>query len=261
MKTFLFHDIIFGPVQSRRLGQSLGINLMPTEKKICNFNCIYCECGWSFNTDETKADLSLPSAERVLQALKEKLITLREENKPVDVITFAGNGEPTLHPSFPAIINQTIQLRDKIAPGVQIAVLSNASKIDERAIFNALQQADQNILKLDAGSENMCQLINKPHTGFHFQKILRHLQEFQGNLIIQTLFLKGIVDGQAFDNTTDEEVNLWLQHIQAIAPQSVMIYSLDRNTPQDGLEKISPVRLREIADQVNALGIDTRIAT
>jgi wyosine [tRNA(Phe)-imidazoG37] synthetase (radical SAM superfamily) len=258
MGTFLFQDIVFGPVKSRRLGCSLGVNLLPTEQKICNFNCIYCECGWSSSSKGTK---KLPDAKTVQAFLERKFIEMKEEKNTPDVITFAGNGEPTLHPDFPIIIEDTILLRNQYFPGTDIAVLSNGSNIDKPEIFHALQRIEKNILKLDAGSEAMCELINKPAKPFNLQDKVSKLQQFEENLIIQSMFLKGTVDGVFFDNSEEDEVNKWLDYIEQIKPASVMIYTIDRVTPHPGLEKISPTRLREIADRVNALGIDTLIAT
>ncbi len=254
MATFLFDQVIFGPVKSRRLGVSLGINLLPDGTKYCNFNCIYCECGWTAAYQGKEMDF--PSLDLVVSLLDSRLEEMALNNTALDVITFAGNGEPTMHPKFSDILDQTILLRNKWYPKVKIAVLSNATGILKESVFNALKKADRNILKLDAGSEKLCRLINKPSDAYHLNQIVDRLRQFNGNVIIQSMFLRGTFDGISVDNTTDEAIMLWLQQIIKIQPQSVMIYSLDRDTPAHDLEKVSSADLLLIAERVKALGIE-----
>lgn len=258
MSTFLFDKIIFGPVKSRRLGTSLGINLLPTTSKYCNFNCIYCECGWSEKHKE--GGIHLHPTNEVLNSLRDKLKDMSEKKSLLDVITFAGNGEPTMHPEFDKIIDGTIQLRNKYFPNTKIAVLSNATLLDKPLVFNALLRIDQHILKLDSGIEETCKLINKPAGNFSLQKLIVNLKRFDGNLIIQSLFFKGIFEGITIDNTTDIEIEKWLEIIKEIKPSMVMIYTINRDTPAEGLIKIDINELNKIAKKVNELGIKTSVS-
>ncbi|SRR6056297_3438663 len=258
MATFLFDNIIFGPVNSRRLGHSLGINLLPNNFKYCSFDCIYCECGWS-NREKDK-NIVFHSSEKVIIHLEKKLTEMKKNHEPIDTITYAGNGEPTLHPEFPEIIENTIKVRNKIFPNVKIAVLSNGTMVQKPDIFSALNKIEMNILKLDAGTEKTCKLINRPIQEFDFKQYLEKLKEFKGNLIIQSLFIKGKFKGDEIDNTIEREINPWLEHIKAIQPRLVMIYTYHRDTAGKGLQKASPEKLREISEKVNQLGIETQIA-
>ncbi|MFW6352372.1 MAG: radical SAM protein [Bacteroidota bacterium] len=258
MATFLFEDIIFGPVSSRRLGVSLGINLLPNHSKFCNFNCIYCECGWTLKDQQIRAHFH--SRQEVKEALESKLDDMKAKSEPLDVITYAGNGEPTLHPKFSDIINDTIALRNQYFPEADIAVLSNGTKIGNPIIFNALDKIEKNILKLDAGTEQTCQLINQPINKFDLSQYVENLKKFNKKIIIQSLFLKGFVGGNFVDNSTDQEVDAWLKLIKEIEPSLVMIYTYHRDTPADQLEKISLERLEKIAREVEALGIDTQVS-
>ena len=257
MSTFLFDQIIFGPIKSRRLGSSLGINLLPTEKKVCNFNCIYCECGW---TEPSDIKSSLPSVQVVKEQLEIKLKELKDSNSKLDVITFAGNGEPTMHPGFSEIIDNTIALRNQYFPSTKVAVLSNSTLIHKKNVFDALQRVDQNILKLDSGVEATCKALNKPVGQFSLKRLVDGLKKFKGNVIIQTLFMKGNYESIHIDNTTDEEVKKWLGIIEEVKPKQVMLYSLARDTPASGLEKVSGKVLKGIAQKVEALGIPVQIA-
>lgn len=258
MSGFLFHDIIFGPVKSRRLGNSLGINLLPVSKKYCSFNCVYCECGWTTN-DPSKKSIVLPKREEICHLLEQKLKNLTQNEFFPDNLTFAGNGEPTIHPDFHLIIKDTIALRDIYFPKTKITVLSNSSTIHKKEIFNALQLVDQNILKLDAGSQIQFERINKPQISLKINNIVNDLIKFKGELIIQTIFLKGVHNNKIVDNTTELEIQLWLNHIQKIMPKLVMIYSIDRPPPAKNLKKISTEKLHQIADKVNQIGIKTKI--
>lgn len=259
MSTFLFNDIIFGPVKSRRLGISLGINLLPVNRKICNFNCIYCECGWT-NSPE-KAESHLPGRIEVFNALNDKLSEMKEKNLPPDVITFAGNGEPTLHPDFSGIIDDSILLRNRYFPNAKIAVLSNATTILDPLVKAALLKADKNILKLDSAFDSTVKIHNQPQVSLNVGDLIKNLRGFEGNLIIQTLFLRGIFNGAVVDNTTQVEINAWLKAIERIKPSEVMIYTISRDTPDGGqLNKIPVKELREIAARVEKLGIKTQVS-
>lgn len=257
MSGFLFHDIIFGPVKSRRLGSSLGINLLPLARKFCSFNCIYCECGWS--PEESSVKESLPKREDIARLLEEKLQELKENDMPPDNITFAGNGEPTIHPEFALIVKDTIALRDKYFPDAFTTVLSNSSMIHKKDIFEALKLVDQNILKLDAGTQEQFERINLPPSYLSLESLVGILSKFNGDVIIQTLFLRGTYNDQIIDNTSEEEVSLWLEHLKKIKPRLVMMYPIDRKTPAKDLKKISSEEMHKIAERVHQLGIKTEV--
>lgn len=254
---FLFDQIIFGPVRSRRLGLSLGVNLLPIDAKICSFDCIYCECG--FNT--TMREFPMPSRQQVYQILEEKLQEMVVENALPDVITFAGNGEPTLHPDFEGIIDDTIELRNRFCPQAKVSVLSNSTRIHKPQIFRALNKVDNNILKFDTAIDATMQLLDRP-VGKHINVawMIEHLRQFNGKLIIQTMFLRGEANGKIIDNTTDTEISAWLEALQIIQPQQVMIYSLDRESPTKNLEKIEKDEMEKIADKARNLGFTVSVA-
>ena len=252
MSGILFDELIFGPVHSRRLGISLGINLLPTNNKFCNFNCIYCECGWT-NNKATK--LVLPKRTDFKRLLSEKLQALQHTPNEPDAITFAGNGEPTTHPEFAGIIEDTLEARDLYAPKAAVTVLSNASMLYKKKVRDALVKVDKNIQKLDAGTEIMFQRINQPLGNLTLEKIVENLLLIKENLTIQTLFIRGENDGHSIDNTTPEEISAWLKLINKIRPAEVMLYSIERETPAAGVEKVARKELELIARQVQALGI------
>jgi wyosine [tRNA(Phe)-imidazoG37] synthetase (radical SAM superfamily) len=259
MPTFLFDRIIFGPVKSRRLGVSLGINLLPASRKVCNFNCIYCECGWTLDSSKDKSPL--PKRDEICKALDKKLSEMKAKNTPPDVITFAGNGEPTLHPDFPAIVDDCIDLRNKYFPEARIAVLSNSTTITIPSIREALLKVDQNILKLDSGFDLTVRVHNQPRVNVKVAELIGNLSRFNGQLIIQTLFLRGSYNGKSIDNTTPGEIEAWLKAIEMIKPYEVMIYTISRDTPDGGrLEKLPAVELKRIAQMVNKLGIKTSVS-
>lgn len=253
----LFDQIIFGPVKSRRLGLSLGVNLLPVDAKICSFDCIYCECG--FNT--TMKESPLPTRKQVFETLEVKLQEMVAANEIPDVITFAGNGEPTLHPEFEGIIDDTILLRNKYCPTAKVSVLSNSTKTHKPKILAALLKVDNNILKLDSALDSTIQLLDRP-VGKHVtvKWLIEQFKKFEGNLIIQTMFLRGNVKGVIIDNTTDEEVNEWISALQEINPKQVMIYTIDRETPTQNLEKISLEELNQIAEKTRKFGFDVSVA-
>lgn len=256
--TALFEDVIFGPVRSRRLGLSLGVNLLPMHAKLCSFDCIYCECGWN---NERRGEMRFNTREEVRTRLEEVLKKMVGEQTPPDVITFAGNGEPTLHPDFEQIIDDTIALRDALCPSAKISVLSNATQLHREEVCRALRRIDNNILKLDSAFDRTAQRINKPRSAtYSVAKTVEQLKQFSGQMILQTMFLRGEYNGERIDNTTPEEVEAWLRLVAEIQPRQVMIYSLDRDTPCQTLEKVSKEDLQQIADQVVALGIECSVA-
>lgn len=254
---FLFDNIIFGPVKSRRLGVSLGVNLLPVDAKICSFDCIYCECG--FNT--TMQESPLPTREQVYVTLEAKLQEMVAANELPDVITFAGNGEPTLHAQFEGIIDDTIALRDRYCPEAKVSVLSNSTRMHKPTIFRALQRVDNNILKFDSAIDETVQRLDRPAgKQFSVEWQLEQFKKFNGNLIIQTLFLRGRLADGIIDNTTEEEVSAWLEALQIIRPKQVMIYSIDRETPTKGLEKIPLETLQQIAERTRKIGFEVMVA-
>jgi wyosine [tRNA(Phe)-imidazoG37] synthetase (radical SAM superfamily) len=259
MGTFLFDKIIFGPVKSRRLGVSLGINLLPLNRKMCNFNCIYCECGWS--GEAASSGERLPSRSEVYEALDRKLNEMKEHEGIPDVITFAGNGEPTLHPEFTGIIDDSIVLRNKYFPSARIAVLSNATTIKSKEIKASLLRVDMNILKLDSALEETIRIHNQPAMHIDVETLINDLAGFGGNLIIQTLFLRGTFMGRTIDNTTPEELTSWLAALNKIKPREVMIYTISRDTPVGGnLYKVPDSELQKIALMVEESGIKTHVS-
>lgn len=258
MSTILFNQIVFGPVHSRRLGVSLGINLLPADGKICSFNCIYCECGLN---ETHRTHTRLPSRPEVKAALEQKLAAMQADGLAPDVITFAGNGEPTLHPDFAGIIDDTIATRDRFFPRAKIAVLSNATMLAKGPVFEALNKIEDNILKLDSVLDRRIRQLNAPNLpGFTFEQLLQQLCRFQGNLIIQTMFLEGEVAGQSVANTTEEEIRGWLDALQQIRPKQVMIYTIARETPLKGLRKAPAPLLDQIAARARAAGFDVTVS-
>ncbi len=257
-ETFIFDKIIFGPVKSRRLGISLGINLLPTDSKLCNFNCIYCECGWNKLSTRNKTPFHPISVVR--ENLEEALKHLKEKNILPDAITFAGNGEPTMHPGFSAIIDDTIALRNIYFPNSKVAVLTNATMLNRPIVVKTLKKVDLKIFKLDAGTEETFQSINQPKSHRSLQWIVDHLQYFNRDLIVQSMFLKGFCNGVFINNTSEKNVNSWLRLLQTIKPKQVMLYSIDRATAEKELKKISKEKLDEIATKVNELGIETMVS-
>lgn len=255
MSTFLWESIAFGPIHSRRLGHSLGINLLPIDVKICSFNCLYCECGWTLEKSLTAREYY--PVEEVLQAIEYKLIRCRDNNVPVDSITFSGNGEPTLHPHFDKIIDRLIPLRDQYYPNAVISCLSNATQLTRPEVRAALQRIENPLLKLDAGTQEMLDTINAPIVPVDIEEIVEHLESFNGNLIIQSMFLSGEKEGVPFDNSEEPNFSKWLQRVVDIRPRKVMVYSLDRETPALQLHKFDKEKLEEIAEKVRAKGITT----
>ena len=251
--TALYPQIVYGPVRSRRLGVSLGVNLLPLHSKVCTFDCIYCECGWN---DDNRGSEGFNPRQAVAEALESRLIEMAESGEQLDVITFAGNGEPTLHPDFEAIIEDTIALRDKYAPSAKISVLSNATQLHRQDVVRALLRVDNNILKIDAVTDSLAQIINKPCCNYSVEQIISQLSQFKGQVIVQTMLLSGEYNGQKFDNTTEEHIAAWLKVIEKIAPKQVMVYTIARDTPCKTLQAASPELLANVAARVRELGIE-----
>lgn len=259
MSTFLFDSIIFGPVRSRRLGVSLGINLLPCDRKVCSFDCIYCECGWTPSQSNTGSHL--PSRSEVSEALRTRLAEMRKAGEKPDVITYAGNGEPTMHPDFPGIIDDSVALRNEFFPEAKISVLSNASVINRKSVRDALMKVDMNILKLDSVFMSTVSALNRPRKSYDLAKTIENMKLFNGKFIIQTLFVRGEHEGKTVDNTTPEEVDAWLEKVRELNPESVMIYTIDRDTPLGNrLHKVPLADLKAIAARVEAAGITATVS-
>ena len=252
MSTIIYPSPIFGPVHSRRLGISLGINLLPADGKVCSFDCIYCECG--FNEDH-RPTLPLPTREEVAAALEAKLQQMKQEGQLPDVLTFAGNGEPTCHPHFAEIIDDTILLRDRYCPQAKVSVLSNSTMIHRQQVHDALMRVDNNILKLDTVDPEYINKVDHPAGSYDVSLIIERMKAFNGHVIIQTMFMRGNCQGEDVDNTSERYIVPWLEAVKQIAPQQVMVYTIDRETPAQGLLKATHEQLDAIRDRVIALGI------
>ena len=251
----LFDSIVYGPIRSRRLGVSLGMNLMPTTAKLCTFDCVYCECGWN----QPVSHPVLPTREQVREALASHLIALSPNN--LDVITFSGNGEPTLHPEFSGIIQDTCALRDQYCPQAKISVLSNSTQLGRPDVVEALRMCDNRILKLDSAIDATMRLIDKPvNPNLTVEQIAEWLSLFDGDFTLQTCFLRGEYMGQIIDNTTSEELNAWYAMVERLHPQQVMIYVIDRATPLQTLSKVPKAEMEAIAAPLRAKGIDVIVS-
>lgn len=253
----IYPSPIFGPVKSRRLGVSLGINLMPADGKVCTFDCVYCECG--FNSAHRPCR-PRPTREEVAEALERQLKTMSELGDAPDVLTFAGNGEPTAHPDFPAIIDDTIALRDRYFPRAKVSVLSNATMSGRPEVHAALMRVDNNIQKLDTVSPEYINRVDRPTGAYDVRRVIECLCAFHGRVIIQTLFMQGKSEGHSVDNTTDEYVLPWLEALKKINPVRVMVYTIDRETPEPMLEKASRENLDRISNLVSKAGLEVETA-
>lgn len=236
-----FEQIAFGPIHSRRLGSSLGVNVLPVEGKLCNFDCIYCECGW--NRDGMPAGRRIfPGPDDVRKALSSKLEKCSEDGMAIDSITFSGNGEPTLNPYFPAIIDVTLELRDRYYPQSKVSVLSNAVMACREEIFSALEKVDNPIMKIDAATDAAVKAINRPAGGYSLEKVICALERFKGNFILQTMFLKS----PDFDSSSPEELSGWIDIVRRLRPREIMVYTIDRETPMKGLQKFTAAQMEEM---------------
>lgn len=253
MATVIYSSPIFGPIHSRRLGISLGINLLPSDGKFCTFDCIYCECGYNKDHRPTR---KLPTREEVREALESRLKKMQEEGVIPNVLTFAGNGEPTAHPHFSEIIEDTLELRNKYFPDAKVSVLSNSTFIHKPEVFAALNKVDNNILKLDTVNEEYIRMVDRPTGHYDVKRIIEGMKAFKGNLIVQTMFMKGTTeDGRSVDNTTDDFVMEWIKVVKKIAPRQVMIYTIDRETPDQLLQKATHEELDRIVSLLQEAGL------
>lgn len=252
MATVLYPSPIFGPVKSRRLGISLGINLLPEDGKMCTFDCLYCECGLC---KDNRPGKPLPKREEVSAALEKKLAEMQAEGTLPDVITFAGNGEPTIHPDFGGIIDDTIELRNRYCPEAKVSVLTNSTAISLPRVFEALEKADNNILKLDTVNSEYINFVDRPKGKYNIHDTIERMKAFNGKAVIQTMFMKGTVDGVNVNNTGDDYVKPWIEAVKEIAPREVMIYTIDRETPVQGLQKATHEELDRIVELLKKEGI------
>lgn len=257
MSTVIYPSPIFGPIQSRRLGVSLGINLLPSDGKFCSFDCIYCECGYNA---ERRAHKPLPTVQEVKDALEAKLIDMKANGPAPDVLTFAGNGEPTLHPQFAEIVKEVATIRNKYFPNAKLSILSNATCISKPKVREALGMFDNAIMKLDTVSPAYIEMVDRPNGHYDVQEQIKWLREMHERVIIQTMFMKGTHNGADVDNCTEEYIGPWIDAIKAISPKKVMIYTIDRETPSPLLQKAEREVLDEIGERVKSLGIDCSVS-
>ena len=232
-------EVVFGPIHSRRLGSSLGINLLPEKGKICTFDCIYCECGWN---KDGRNDTQLPSAEKVRKALETKLQQCQCDGVNIDSITFSGDGEPTINPEFPRIIDDTIALRNKYYPNSKITVLSNATMVHKSEVFNALRKVDNPVMKIDAPTNEWIEKINHPAPGYDIHRVVEALKQFHGDFIMQTIFLKS----KDIDSSSPEVLSGWMDIVRLLKPREIMAYTIDRPTPEEGLQKFTVDQMRAL---------------
>lgn len=241
---------VFGPIFSRRLGSSLGINLLPQQGKVCNFDCIYCECGWN---KDGLGDRTLPSAQDVKEALEAKLASCAKEGTPIDSITFSGDGEPTLNPQFPEIVDITLALRDRFYPKAKVSVLTNATRCGEEPVFQALRKVDNPILKLDAPTDQQAAIVNRPVGTYHVKDIVAWMSRFDGDFVLQTMFLKG--KGWA----SEDWVSAWMDIVRVLRPREIQVYTVDRETPMKGLLKYTPEQMRALVQPLINEGFNIQI--
>lgn len=243
---------VFGPIKTRRLGYSLGINLLPQKGKLCDFDCIYCECGWNADGRDDKV---LPTASQVRSALEEKLAQCMLDGTQMDSITFAGDGEPTLHPDFPAIVDDVLTLRDIYYPSAKVSVLSNATRLGDGKVFEALKKVDNPIMKLDAPTDELVRRVNKPNAAYSVAEVVGNLARFEGNFILQTMFLKS----RDFDSSSPEVIEGWMDIVRFLKPRRIMAYSIDRPTPQEGLVKFSESQIKKLVQPLLDEGFNIQI--
>lgn len=247
-----FDDIVFGPIVSRRLGSSLGVNVLPSKGKLCNFDCVYCECGWN---KDGRGDNVFPRYQEVAQALEEKLAGLSAEGVAVDSITFSGNGEPTMNPDFAGIVDVTVRLRDRYYPDAKVSVLSNATLAWRDDIFQALSKVDNAILKLDAGTDLLVEAVNKPVGAYSVEKMVDSLARFEGRFVLQTMFVRS----DDFDTTVPESLNKWMDIVRKVSPREIMIYTIDRETPDKTLQKYTIEEMRSFVQPLLDEGFEIQI--
>ena len=244
--------LVFGPIFSRRLGSSLGINLLPEKGKLCNFDCIYCECGWN---KDGRGDTRIPTAEELRIALEAKLRACREGGERIDSITFSGDGEPTLNPAFPSIVDITLSLRDRLYPEAKVSVLRNATRLDDPAVFAALRKVDNPILKLDAADDASVRVVNRPQGRYRVADVVAGMRRFEGDFILQTMFLRG----PGFDSSAPEVLLPWMDVVRDLHPRKVMVYTLAREAPAQGLEPFTAEQMRTLVRPLLEEGFDIQI--
>lgn len=245
-------ELVFGPIHSRRLGSSLGINLLPRNGKICNFDCIYCECGWNKDGHD---DHVLPTAPELEHDLEAKLKACRDAGTPIDSITFSGDGEPTLNPDFARIIDITLALRDRYYPQAKVSVLSNATRIGREEVFQALRKVDNPILKLDAPTAELAAKINQPQGDYDVDQVVADLKRFEGDFVLQTMFLKS----PDFDSAAPEVLQGWMRIVRELRPREIMVYTIDRETPMKGLQKYTPAQMQALVQPLLDEGFQIQI--
>ena len=247
-----FEDIVFGPIRSRRLGSSLGVNILPAHGKMCNFDCVYCECGWNKDGVEDKL---YPRCADVAAALEKRLSELSEQGVPVDSITFSGNGEPTMNPDFAQIVDETLRLRDRLYPEAKVSVLSNATMIGRESVFEALRKVDNAIMKIDASSDELIAKINKPTGAYSLDKVVEGLRRFEGDFILQTMFLRS----EEFDTVKDGALSRWMDIVRELKPREVMVYTIDRETPDKTLGKFTVEQMAALVQPLLDEGFNIQI--
>ena len=247
-----FDEIVFGPIFSRRLGSSLGVNLLPSKGKLCNFDCVYCECGWN---KDGKGDGKFPRLSEIEKALEEKMSRAAAEGTPVDSITFSGNGEPTMHPDFPEVIDVTLRLRDRYFPDAKVSVLSNATLIGRKAVADALMKVDNPILKIDASSDELIRKINKPVGSYSLSEVVENLMKFDGRFVLQTMFLRS----PEFDTASHEALGAWMDIVRKLRPREIMVYTIDRETPDKSLGKYTVEEMTEMVQPLIEEGYSIQV--
>lgn len=247
-----FEDIVFGPIRSRRLGSSLGVNILPAHGKMCNFDCVYCECGW--NRDGA-GDKAYPRLADVAAALEKRLGELSQQGIPVDSITFSGNGEPTMNPDFAAIVDKTIQLRDRFYPSAKVSVLSNATMVVRESVFDALKKVDNAIMKIDASTDELIEKVNKPTGVYRLETVIEGLKKFEGNFVLQTMFLRS----DEFDTAAPEALDRWMDIVRELRPREIMVYTIDRETPDKTLGKYTVEQMAQMVRPLLDEGFDIQI--
>lgn len=247
-----FEDIVFGPIRSRRLGSSLGVNILPAHGKMCNFDCVYCECGW--NRDGA-GDKAYPRLADVAAALEKRLGELSQQGIPVDSITFSGNGEPTMNPDFAAIVDKTIQLRDRFYPSAKVSVLSNATMVGRESVFDALKKVDNAIMKIDASTDELIEKVNKPTGVYRLETVIEGLKKFEGNFVLQTMFLRS----DEFDTAAPEALDRWMDIVRELRPREIMVYTIDRETPDKTLGKYTVEQMTQMVRPLLDEGFDIQI--
>lgn len=245
-------ELVFGPIRSRRLGSSLGINVLPEKGKLCNFDCIYCECGWN---RDGMGDRKLPTAQMLREALGAKLQECAAGGIGIDSITFSGDGEPTLNPEFPQMVDVTLELRDRFFPECRVAVLSNATMVWKDEVFQALSRVERPIMKIDAPTTALARLINKPWPGYSVEKVVESLKRFNGRFVLQTMFLKS----GDFDSSAPEVLDGWMDIVRMLRPRKIMVYTIDRETPQKGLVKFTAEEMASLVSPLAEEGFDIMI--